>query len=473
MAHGRILATGLWLMLAAFPAQTAVPQTSLEDNTQGISVTTKDGPAEDRTLDLVIRALTDYFGLPEEALTPETDLETDLHADPLDIWEAVSMLCADRRRPPPERHVPTRVADIAAYLAGAPQLPATPSGAGGRDEHAVHVQTVHYATTRGVEDPGDPKHHYGKERAEPERGPQYGTCEVTIPVAAHERGRLESPSLLRLEFGPDPRKHIILRSVAPQSREHFLAGLRDRTAAAAGADDWSADTMVFVHGYNMSFAKAARRTAQMAYDFEFPGAAILFSWPSDGSLLRYIADREDAEWSAPHLASLLEDLLAAGGTRRLHLVAHSMGSQVLIRALDELVRRIGDEAPLFANVVLAAPDFDARVFAEHVAPRITGLAERWTLYASDKDVALDASRILSAQRLGSPLTLVEGVDSVDATGLDVSPWSLPERHAYYASKLRVVEDLVGVLRGLDPRRRGLSAAHRDGVRYWLFGPEGR
>ena len=33
----------------------------------------------------------------------------------------------------------------------------------------------------------------------------------------------------------------------------------------------------------------------MTYDFGFPGAPILFSWPSDGSLLRYIADREDAE----------------------------------------------------------------------------------------------------------------------------------------------------------------------------------
>ncbi len=457
----RTIATlSLLLLLAYVPG-------AADESEPGTPIVSKDD--DGRTLQLVVRSLAAYFGVPESSLTPDTDLAADLHADPLDIWEAVAVLCAEQRRPAPERHLPTRVADIAAYLDRTPPIPVTPQGVDRTDDHAVHVQTVHYATTRRVDDPGDPAKHYGGERAEAVRGLHHGVCEVTIPVAAHQPGRLESPSLLKLEFGPDPRKHIILRAVTPLDRDAFMADLRGGLAAIRDADDWSADALVFVHGYNMSFAKAARRTAQMAYDFGFPGAPILFSWPSDGSLLRYIADREDAEWSAPYLADLLDDLRHALGERRLHLVAHSMGNQVLIRALDELARRGGGDVPLFENVILAAPDFDARTFAEHVAPRMTGLARRWTLYASDKDVALDASRVLSARRLGTPLTLVEGVDSIDATGLDVSPWSMPELHAYYASKLRVLEDLVGVMRGLGPERRGLSAAADGDARYWTFG----
>jgi len=51
------------------------------------------------------------------------------------------------------------------------------------------------------------------------------------------------------------------------------------------------------------------------------------------------------------------------------------------------------------------------------------------------------------------LSLIEGIDSIDATGIYVAPWSVPEPHSYYASKLRVVEDLVGVIRGLGPAAR--------------------
>ena len=219
----------------------------------------------------------------------------------------------------------------------------------------------------------------------------------------------------------------------------------------------------------MSFDKAARRTAQIAYDLDFKGAPMMFSWPSEGSLLAYLSDREDVEWSAVHIERFLSDLLTQAKVRKLHLIAHSMGNQGLIRALYVMALRNADRSsPLFENVILAAPDFDAQRFNEELAPEIISLAKRWTLYASDKDTALDASTALAAKRLGLPLSVAPGVDTVDASGVEVTPWSVPEFHSYYASKLRVLRDLIGVLDGLAPVERNLRKRDKNKLIYWTF-----
>jgi esterase/lipase superfamily enzyme len=245
-----------------------------------------------------------------------------------------------------------------------------------------------------------------------------------------------------------------------------------RSLRSSGDTD-AADLLLFVHGFNTTFEKAARRTAQMAVDMSFPGTAAFFSWPSDGSMARYVADREDAEWSAYDLAAFLETLEARPRSGRLHVIAHSMGNQVLVRALLDVSRRRppGSE-PLLDNVILAAPDVDADLFTARLAPQILHLARRFTLYVSDKDVALDASAILGVRRLGMPLPLVEGMETVDATGVEVTPWSPPEFHDYYATKLKVLADLRAVLAGTPPGKRALDV-RRDHRRARSGGGRGR
>ena len=70
-----------------------------------------------------------------------------------------------------------------------------------------------------------------------------------------------------------------------------------------GNDVWKDSVIVYIHGYNVTFNSAVKRTAQMAYDFEYTGVPILFSWPSNAALLDYASDREDAIWSATYLAA--------------------------------------------------------------------------------------------------------------------------------------------------------------------------
>jgi esterase/lipase superfamily enzyme len=294
-------------------------------------------------------------------------------------------------------------------------------------------------------------------------------CEVTIPVRVHRRGEVERPAWWRLEFSENPRKHVVVRAITPLGLEAFLTRFDD--TLEDGQHNPGRDALVFIHGFNVTFATAARRTAQMVYDLDFPGAPVLFSWPSDGRMSAYFSDREDVEWAVAHVEQFLQDLRQRSEVGRIHLVAHSMGNQALIRTLYNLaLRGASGGEPLFDNVVLAAPDFDANRFTEQIAPQVVSLARRWTLYASEKDFALDTSTALSARRLGLPLALAEGIDTVDASGVDVAPWSVPETHSYYASKERVMRDLRQVLGGVAPVARELLRRRQRGRIYWALEP---
>jgi esterase/lipase superfamily enzyme len=69
-------------------------------------------------------------------------------------------------------------------------------------------------------------------------------------------GELEGPSIWRLEFRPDPERHILVLSKELSERARFLDDVRHLAERSDGQD-----ALVFVHGYNVEFDAAARRTA--------------------------------------------------------------------------------------------------------------------------------------------------------------------------------------------------------------------
>src|SRR5207249_657847 len=169
----------------------------------------------------------------------------------------------------------------------------------------------------------------------------FGTAEVSIP-RDHRMGELERPSIWRLEFREDPEKHVVLLNITQSDRDGFFHSLSEQVQQSARKE-----ALVFVHGYNVEFAEAARRTAQLAYDLSFDGAPILYSWPSRGTVRHYDADIESADWSADHLRAFLQDLSARTGATTIHLVAHSMGNRVLTQALRAMPALPQGERPLF------------------------------------------------------------------------------------------------------------------------------
>jgi esterase/lipase superfamily enzyme len=301
---------------------------------------------------------------------------------------------------------------------------------------------------------------YGGDRGELE----LGTCEVSVPKD-HRLGALESPTVLRLEFREDPERHVVLLGVHPESAKEFYADLRGCMAKAARKE-----AFVFVHGYNVGFETAVRRTAQIAYDLKFEGAPIAYSWPSQEGLLSYVVDETNVAWTVPHLKGFLLGIAEQSGATSVHLVAHSMGNRALTSALRELAVEHKGACPRFHEVVLTAPDIDADVFRRDLAPAIVGTADRVTLYASSNDEALIASRLVHGFRRagesGDKVLVVPGVDTIDVSEVDTSLIG----HSYYGSNSTVLADLFELVQGSKPpdQRRWLRPMRLGALTYWKF-----
>ncbi|MBW8884471.1 MAG: alpha/beta hydrolase, partial [Planctomycetia bacterium] len=250
---------------------------------------------------------------------------------------------------------------------------------------------------------------------------ELGRCEVTVPFR-HRAGEVESPSVLRLEIAENAAEHLILHKTERLADAAFYEHLRQTVSQSVHRE-----VFVFIHGFNVSFEDAARRTAQIHYDLKFDGAPIFFSWPAhDRFILTYAADENNIAWSTPHFKQFLLEIVKESGARSINLIAHSMGNRALAAALREIELELHQQARLFNQVILAAPDIDADDFRNNIAPAMQRTAQRLTLYASAHDEALLASQFIHhgprAGDAGDGLIVVPGVDTIDVTPIDRSLW---------------------------------------------------
>ena len=304
---------------------------------------------------------------------------------------------------------------------------------------------------------------YGNSRLQATAGQQpfeLGTCKVSIPPV-HRRSVVELPKITHFEFRYDPAKHFVLSAVSPSDDQAFYAKLQRRVAASHRQD-----LFVFVHGFHNTFQDAAFRTAQIAHDLGFPGAPIFFSWPSQGAVLDYAADENNVQIAVFDLQAFLEQLRERSGAQRIHLIAHSMGSRALARAIAQISAQHSGK-PLFNEMILAAPDIDAQVL-DRLAESIAGAVDRITLYASSRDEALSASRFIHGQtyqRAGEtiPMPLINRhMDTIDVS--DVT-----SGHSYIAGSGHILGDLSDILSSSRPLNEVIArkVAVGDG-QYWIM-----
>ncbi len=272
----------------------------------------------------------------------------------------------------------------------------------------------------------------------------YGTAEVSIPPD-HRLGNLETPSLLRLEFSPDPKKHVVLRKISVLSADEYFHLLTETVQSAT-----SKSALVFVHGYNVSFADAARRTAQMTFDLQFPGAPIFFSWPSVGKTQDYAVDETNVEWARPHLTQFLIDVLSKTDATDVYLIAHSMGNRALANSVVDIETTHPELRAKIREIILAAPDIDADTFKDEIAPRIIAAelpTTHLTLYASSKDEALLASKkfhgYARAGDAGDLQLMLAGLEYIDASSVDTGFLG----HSYYGDNRSVIADIHYLIDG--------------------------
>jgi len=286
----------------------------------------------------------------------------------------------------------------------------------------------------------------------------YGYCDVSIPPS-HNVGELEEP-LLGAE---DEEKHVILKSTEEMEEKAFFDLVRSDIAKRELPNR---SCFVFIHGFNVTFEIAARRTAQIHHDLKFDGAPIFFSWPSRGSMQHYFSDRNEIGFSQYVIKQFLIDIADRVNADRIHVIAHSMGADATCRAIAEL----GDRGKIFDQIILAAPDIDREVFRVQLAPRITKTANRTTLYCSRSDLALHISNTFNdAPRAGDSsrgIFVTQELDTVDASGIDTALLG----HSYYGDCVPILDDVRLLFdRNLAPDERDLKPwPFIELLKYWTF-----
>lgn len=320
---------------------------------------------------------------------------------------------------------------------------------------------VYYATNRRRE--------AGAERVsfsgELDKRLHYGVCTVSIPDI-HLPGELESPAIFRIELSADPQKHVVLQKTVELGEREFYRSMQK--------DAGKKEVLIFIHGYNVGFEKAARRTAQIVHDLNFTGVPLLISWPSSGSLFGYGDDAAKVNQSIPAIEQVISGVVARFKPDRIHVIAHSMGTYGLTKALVRLSDSTARKKPIFNQLILAAPDIDAEVFKRQIAPKISPLASRVSLYGSSNDLAMTVSRQYNeGRRAGDSdpeIVVASGIDSIDVSRVDASLIG----HSYYGSNRSVITDIHSVLLKKKPQERDFLDRRKSTVASslasWFFNP---
>lgn len=199
---------------------------------------------------------------------------------------------------------------------------------------------------------------------------------------------------------PDPTTDFVTVSASHLTGvAAFRAAVDARAATLPPA---RREALVFVHGYNTTFAEGLYRQAQIIHDFGSRGVSVNYAWSSAGDFRAYAFDRESALFARDGLETLLATL-ARSDVSRVIVVGHSMGAQVVMDTLRQMAIRDAPGAlAKLSSVVLIAPDLDIDVFRTQAA-QLAGMDVPIFVFVSDQDRALRLSSLLRGRqdRLGS------------------------------------------------------------------------
>jgi esterase/lipase superfamily enzyme len=222
------------------------------------------------------------------------------------------------------------------------------------------------------------------------------------------------------------------------------------------------EVVVFVHGFNNSFEDSIFALSDVWHFSGRTGVPISYSWPAGaGGLFGYFTDRESGEFTVFHLKEFLRQLAEIKEVRKIHIVAHSRGTDVTTTALRELIieergKGIQPRKSLkIANLVLAAPDLDFSVVRQRLIAEGFGAGiGQITVYMNQGDTALGvAQRLMTGQRLGKltvndlqpaeseifrNLNTVHFIDIEGVKGIT--------GHAYFRLNRNVLSDIALIIR---------------------------
>lgn len=240
------------------------------------------------------------------------------------------------------------------------------------------------------------------------------------------------------------------------------------------------EVMLYVHGFNETFATSAFTTAELCHFLGRESVCAFFTWPASSTgnfLISYTSTTESADYARNHLKKVIRTLATTPGVERVQLLAHSRGTALLLTAVRELMGEAiaagkePAEVLKFDNLVLFSPDIDVEVASQMITAYASdpdvfsvwpsgrlpdAIRGRLTVYSSPKDRALLVSRILFRSRnragnlraedvkpkmreylsrLGKVHLIVYEGRRTDAFG-----------HSYFTTNPRVSADVIQMLR---------------------------
>jgi esterase/lipase superfamily enzyme len=262
------------------------------------------------------------------------------------------------------------------------------------------------------------------------------------------------------------------------------------------------EVVLFVHGYHASFENAALTMGELCHFLGRDFVCGIFTWPAGGQggvLFGYEVDRESAEYAVEDLVKLIRIVGRTPGVERVHVIAHSRGTDTVASALAELsaeaytLRSSPEREFHIGKVVLIAPDLDGdvavtkifKVFSDPdlpfganpdpdaVIPPAPGL--RVTLYVSHDDKAIATAGWLygSIARLGRIDATMFTPEQIEAIGMlrvvdivEVRGTTDLFGHSYFVSNSQVSSDIIAMLRyDLRPNEPGRPLEHVAGP-FW-------
>ena len=260
-----------------------------------------------------------------------------------------------------------------------------------------------------------------------------------------------------------------------QAKHLFQSELEKRLARSK-----TKNVIVYVHGFNETFATAAYTAAEMCHFLGRESVCVLYTWPSSSTgnfLTSYTSTTESARYAEDHLRKMIRMLGSTPGLKGVQLLAHSRGAALLMSALRGLLTEsvAAGKEPIHTlhidNLVLFSPDIDYDLFAQDVTAGLSdpdmfsvwpserlprSLRGRLTVYSSPNDRALIVSQILfrSRMRIGNVRTenILEAVQnylkSFDKLDIIIYQGDRTDAfgHSYFTTNPRVSSDVIQLLR---------------------------
>ena len=99
------------------------------------------------------------------------------------------------------------------------------------------------------------------------------------------------------------------------------------------------EIVLYIHGVSNTFSEAAFTMGELCHFLGREFVCAIFTWPAGGKhgiLFGYEEDYESSTFAVEHLRKAIRTIADTPGLERIHILAHSRGTDVLATALSEL-----------------------------------------------------------------------------------------------------------------------------------------